>query len=202
MILCDSHSFAFIHIQRTGGTTLRQLLHQQPVLLREVGFYHSHSGSKEVTETGFEDYFTFAFVRNPWDRIYSWFSLINNHRPPVVTESYSFARFLEEYPEQMSTYGTDDRFLFNQTDFLKNQEGKLTCQFIGRFEHYRRDIKTLFDQLGFPLTDIPKLNPASSGHYSRAYTPELRRKVARLCADDIETFGYGFEQVSSSVKIS
>jgi len=73
-------------------------------------------------------------------------------------------------------------------------EGEQFVDFVGRFENLDSDWKYICKQIGCKQTRLPRKNSSSHAHYSESYTPELKELVAELYADDIELFGYKFEE--------
>ena len=61
-----------------------------------------------------------------------------------------------------------------------------------RLEHFEQDAEPLWDHLGFRL-DMPHENASARDRDYRDYFTEAdSRRVADLCHEDIERFGYGF----------
>src|SRR5262249_11451227 len=77
MLISESHKFIFVHIQRTGGMSMTKLLQQHVPDLRQIHGRHGHVRDA-IPELGDSrrQYFIFAMVRNPWDRLVSWHSMI------------------------------------------------------------------------------------------------------------------------------
>lgn len=65
--------------------------------------------------------------------------------------------------------------------------------FIGRFETFEEDLRTIMTKLGIQDKEIPHRNASQHEHYSKYYTPRTRDIIARKYKQDIEAFGYQFE---------
>jgi hypothetical protein len=65
--------FIFIHVPKTGGETIELLLNIQK--------FHdfAYIRKKAYTEKEWNSAFKFAFVRNPWDRLVSWYFHLRKH---------------------------------------------------------------------------------------------------------------------------
>ena len=77
MLVSHSHKLIFVHIQKTGGQTISRLLKKNvPDISR---FRRKHEFAVHAMEEleGWNEYFKFAFVRNPWDRLVSWYSMVS-----------------------------------------------------------------------------------------------------------------------------
>lgn len=152
---------------------------------------HSGANSKEVAEVCFENYFTFSFVRNPWERVSSWFRLQQKFDLRGRQDSFSLEECLDFIIQEKKSKKYDS-FIFNQLDYLKNSQGELVTDFIGRYETFERDIQMVFKKLNFPLHETLHLNETESTDWRQCYDENTKARVAELCQEDIEYFGYTF----------
>ena len=77
MLLSDRRKVLFVHIQKTGGETVAEILTKHAPDIRPLGAKHEFASfGKLKLGAAWNDYFKFAFVRNPWDRLVSWYSMI------------------------------------------------------------------------------------------------------------------------------
>ncbi len=89
MLISHSHKFIFIHIGKTGGTSIEKVLCQhlnidfEETKKDSEGNWWKHIWAKGMKKrVGVEiwdDYFTFAFVRNPYDMILSLYSMYTQY---------------------------------------------------------------------------------------------------------------------------
>lgn len=202
MIVSDAEGVLFVHVQKTGGSSVeRILLRRLPGAQRVEGLVGDrHASWKAAVRSRPElaGYFTFGFVRNPWDRLFSWYRMIERRRsgptPPnwfmseVLTHLPTFERFVLDGPERYP------RLRRTQLSYLEH--GGRRADLIGRTEHFARDLGDVAGRLGLgPLGEIPRTNvdPLRSGRpYRDAFTPQMRDHVAQVYARDIEAFGYDF----------
>ncbi|WP_323759668.1 sulfotransferase family 2 domain-containing protein, partial [Immundisolibacter sp.] len=157
MLLCYRHRFLFIHIAKTGGTSVRAALapyrRRDPwrALLWACSRMSALSGhrlgikfprhapaiaAREMLPREFYDgLFKFAFVRNPWDlQVSSWHHL-RRERPQLVAGCADFADFLRYKldPQRPWQYHLDTS-ITPQADYVTDQHGQLIVDFIGRYE--------------------------------------------------------------------
>ena len=192
MIISDSHRFIFIHIPRTGGTSITDIFYRKKLKFERPFLQHTNASSPEFQSVPFSDYTTFAFVRNPWARIYSWYALLAKYNPDWK-QSFTFEEFVCNYDDIAQAHSIDNGFCFNQLDYLHNQQGQLVTNFIGRYENYQQDVYKIFAQLGVTLDTIPHLNRTCLIDYRGKYTAASKSIVDKLCAKDIEYFDYHFD---------
>ncbi len=149
-------------------------------------------------------YWIFGFVRNPWSRLVSWWSMVERFAELAdqgVAAAQSrldrneFLRTSREYPdfETFLRRGPEElgRLRTPQLDYL-TADGR-EVDFLGRTESLKKDLQTVFGHLGldFP-TELPHRNRSPHAHYTTYYSDASRQRVAELFAADIDAFGYEF----------
>ncbi|RKZ85114.1 MAG: hypothetical protein DRR19_16810 [Candidatus Parabeggiatoa sp. nov. 1] len=78
MLINRTHKFLFIHIQRTGGSSLRKVLTEAFPDTKSFLGSHDHAlWAKPHLDFEWPNYYKIAFVRNPWERMFSWYTMIN-----------------------------------------------------------------------------------------------------------------------------
>lgn len=220
IILLHKYKAAYIPIPKVANTSLRNFFAQtldQKVVNQKLGFnytdffksYNSLVNSKEKLNKKYSHYWSFCFVRNPWDRLVSCYSEkikksshINNTwfcngvslgllRYGVFRANMSFEDFvyaISSIPNQEA-----DPHFKSQYTFLTTNEGKLIPHFIGKLENLNEDLfficKTLQINNGL---EIPHYLKSKRLHYREYYTEELKKLVASRYAKDIELFDYKF----------
>jgi chondroitin 4-sulfotransferase 11 len=190
-MISHKHKCIFIHIPRTGGTTIESLLPD--------GLYEGHNtlqGYKhKVGSGGYEHYYKFAFVRNPWDKMlseYFWFRNVKYAYPDEEVKQFfrkSASCFSEFVSLFFKTTVGDPTHRMCQLDFLNP-----VCEldYIGRFERYAEDFMKISTYIGIDIDVCPHENNISHRPYWEYYNDETRKIVAEKYAKDIEYFGYEF----------
>ena len=224
LISHEEPKFIFIHIQKTGGVSISNLLRRySPTTTPGRGLRHisARRALKQVENS--DDYFKFAFVRNPWDRLVSWYTMIDEARKGVADGTAepmtrrlikknnlfkyvlrcgpTFDEFVINCTEKQWMGNGYYSFTFNQLRYLTDKNGEVLVNYIGRFENLAQDISHVFDKLGLEASqlEIPHENRSAHSHYSEMYTPETREIVRKRFRRDIEFFGYEFETAPRQV---
>jgi hypothetical protein len=139
-------------------------------------------------------YYSFAFVRNPWDRLVSEFHW-RQQRAPERWSFPDFSMFLDAVIHGWDFEFDDRRHIMSQKAFVTDEAGGLLVDFVGRHEHLERDMGVVLSRLGLPAARLPVVNRSGGRtHYSRYFDAESRAQVARHYADDIAFFGHTFEE--------
>ena len=202
MFVSDSRKVVFVHIQKTGGLTVDRLLNERIPDLRRIGARHGFAslGMDELND--WDEYFKFAFVRNPWDRLVSWYSMVttmpregNELWRYVHDNSSTFEEFIYNCTDEVEIKdGVHYSFAYNQLDYVTDEHGNLLVDFIGRLENFDKDLQEVFRRIGFELETVPHIRAGSDHqHYSTFYTPDTELIVRERFKRDIEYFGYEFE---------
>lgn len=148
--------------------------------------------SQRLTKEQFDSYYKFAFVRNSWSRVFSWYQ--NVMRDPLhqeennVKPDISFDYFVKNH---LNGY-----LIQSQMVWLKNNKGQLPFDFIGRFETLNHDFSHVCQELKLDDAELPKLvtGQHSSSSYVDEYTDETRKIVADHFAEEIKYFKFEFGQ--------
>jgi hypothetical protein len=164
-------------------------------------------GLQEYLYPGF---YRFGFVRNPWDRLVSCYrDKIRNEvdgytnftiRPGVANCLARWSAFapgmsFEDFVAAVVSIpdAEADEHFRSQHTFLTNGEGKLSADFVGRYERLAEDFQIVQQTTGLPALELPRLQAARSAtRYAAFYTPRTREVVAERFRKDIEMFGYEF----------
>lgn len=219
MLLSIKHQFLFVHIAKTGGTSVRAVLARYrrresayiPWFLasRLSGLSGHRLGIKfprhakaiaaqeMLPQEFFDALFKFAFVRNPWDlQVSSWHHL-RRERPRLVAHAPDFESFLKWKldPQRPYQYHVDTSIQL-QTDYLIDLHGNFIVNFIGHYENLADDFHHVCERLKLPpQRALPhKRRAADRGKDYRSYYSDATADlVARHFAADIERLGYRFD---------
>jgi hypothetical protein len=195
----------FVHIQKTAGNSVRAALggdifdSRKHFMARELRHIHG--------EAVWNAAFKFGFVRNPWDRLVSWWSMIDNARhyvdqaqPPnaffgyVLERAKSFEDFLLRCDDEIFDSDGRKNIFRNQIDYLIDDNGAVIVDFVGRFERLQEGFDEICRHLGRAPVELPRTNASRHAAYTEYYTPTTAEIVAKRYARDIERFGYRFGQ--------
>lgn len=203
MLISEKYKFIFVHIQKTGGTSIMEALAKVVPDLKPLGFKHDgiDEAVKILGRKRLKEYYKFAFVRNPWSRLVSWYSMIVN-TPYKITKlrsylrnnSNSFEGFVRNCVDEVVDVDGTQSFAKNQIGYI-NSDGEIVIDFVGKYENLVRDFGLVASKLGLKNIRLPHVSHGSSyGHYSEFYTDETRDIVAKRFDRDINYFNYTFDR--------
>jgi chondroitin 4-sulfotransferase 11 len=181
--------YVFIHINKTAGTSIGNAI--------GLPVKHHQTAREIIAKIGRDKWNTaykFTLVRNPWDKVVSHYQYRRKrNKTEVATRNVSFSEWVKK------TYGTDkDPFFYNnpkafqpQVEWLKDDQGRIAIDFIGKFESINDDFDQIKSIIGIEA-ELPHLNASKRAGYQSYYDDETRQIVAQWFHEDIEAFGYNF----------
>lgn len=211
---------AFLHIPKTGGTTLERILIDQfPddfCFLDTHGFgplrpnmrsaamleMKSRADAAKISEfpsfqhwtyaeikrlvPNLDTWWSFAFVRSPWARLYSEHRYLSRILKRCDLPFGEWARLaLNQFEESPMIY---DNHLRAQVEFVgPNTE-------VYRFEQLAAGIAQIASRLGFTAYTLAEHFKSGDSHdFRSAYTRSLIDLVSHHYREDIDRFGYAFD---------
>lgn len=195
--------FIFIHIPKTAGNSIQTALKPYSedsfnqidfdgVKYHKLGVNNSqypqlgkHSLLKDYTKYfNVNKFFKIVSVRNPWDRMLSWYMFDNNGKEFNKTNFISFIKRMD--PPELEMFNSQYEYICH--------EGKPNIDFIIKFENLQNDFDLLCDRLSIMRMKLFKLNPSKNSQmdYHNFYDEETKTLVNKLFKKDIEYFGYEF----------
>ncbi|MCA0927581.1 sulfotransferase family 2 domain-containing protein [Ruegeria profundi] len=215
MIISRGRRYVFVHIPKTGGTSLAQALEDRAMkddilfgdtpkaikrrkrakALTGKGRLWKHSTLADIDGVlsidELQSLTTFTMVRNPWDRIVSYYHWLRvqsfNHPAVSLAQRLNFEEFVL-HPDTVKSFRLNPA-----RRYMTRADGVEQCQFYIRLEQFNQDGNALFDHLGFNLT-LPRLNRSQRQRdYRHYYTDRSASAVAEACNEDIARFGYTFD---------
>ncbi|MDZ7580461.1 MAG: sulfotransferase family 2 domain-containing protein [Deltaproteobacteria bacterium] len=216
MLLSLRYKFLFVHIAKTGGTSIRATLNRYrwrdpyylpQLICSRVSHLTGHRlgckfprharivAAKEMLPRElFESLFKFAFVRNPWDLQVSSFHHIRRERPHLMAGHDDFDSFLRYKFDPSRPYQFHiDTAIELQSDYLIDLHGKVLVDFIGRYENIAADFRKACRRIGIKAPPLSHRRRAKHrSDYRSYYTDATAELIAERFKRDIDLFDYAF----------
>jgi hypothetical protein len=192
----DRYQCIFVHVPKCAGVAVSESLfgglaggH------RSIGRYQMIFRKRD-----FDNYFKFAFVRNPWDRLVSAFHFLKRGGFDEVDRQWAqkhlshctdFESFVRDWVDPENIWSKVH--FMPQTYFICIDDTP-ALDFIGRYETLELDFEYVQTRLGIKchLTALNRTQPVTRD-YRSYYSDKTRDIVADTYSNDIATFGYCFE---------
>jgi hypothetical protein len=187
----------FIHIPKCAGTSIYKSL--------KLDFLGSgHAPASKHSEFLDKGYFSFSFVRNPWDRIASCYRYFKSMQPEH--RWYKGNQKLADLTKEMSFNG----FVLRVPEFQKmmiREEGSVRSgvhfqpfsyfldepvDYVGKMEDINRDHIKICNELCIKIRPLKKVNATNSSNYQKLYTEETKSIVYDIYRQDIKKYNYEF----------
>jgi len=235
-MLLQNQKLLFVHVPKVAGQSIESYFlnkeglnwnSRQKLLLKKnenpekgpprLAHLKAHEYLKlnYLSESEFDSYFKFSFVRNPWSRMVSFYKYSG------FQSLTSFENFILKILDRLIE--KEGWFYAPQHEFT-HYHGEQLVDFIGRFESLNTDFGKVLNKLGYAEDEPPHVNSSSkksgielykysiylikrypqlisclskgsSGKkYQEYYNHKSRKKIEVLYEKDIELFNYKFEQ--------
>ena len=219
MFISTKHKCIFIHIPKTGGSSVHNTLIEK--IKPEIGVTHAEEGHYKLITARkrlkshmlvpyVDDYFTFCFVRNPWDRFVSAYNYLLtggsiNEDPVTGMDKKDRDNFISPYKTfndfvLMNSAGNKiytkllwQQHFVPQYKFILNAENNLeSVDYIGRFENLHEDFDFICKKIGIEPLDLKHLNNRPHESYQLYYTDKTAEIIYNTYKQDIDYFNYSF----------
>ena len=175
-MISHKHHTVYVHIPKVAGQSIETLFlndlglswdKRSELLLRkkkgnEKGPKRlAHLTAEEYVELGYidrktyQEYFTFSFVRNPYDRAISLYKYLG------YSSVIPFTIFIEKVLSKKIK--VKDFFFLSQYDYLYSKDGDLLVDYVGRLETIKTDISEVIKESGIKKTELPYVNKSKIG---------------------------------------
>lgn len=209
MLISRKHKFIFIHIYKNAGSSIRDALISYaasrlqrkftgvlskvnikiPALLHQP--LDAHVRASDVIDymglENFRKYFSFAFIRNPWDWQVSQYKYMLKTPEHFQHDTIKKLKTFEDYIHWRCT----EDVVF-QKDYIYAENGELLVDFVGRFEDIDQDFQNICTRIGISA-NLPKINVSNTRPYQEFYNSETREMIRKTFEPDIALFNYEFE---------
>jgi hypothetical protein len=230
-IINNSFKFIFVHVPKAAGTSLTTVFAPytnycdleiggtnfgeqiQPAYKKRFGLT-KHSTAAEIRNVvgmvTWSQYFSFAFVRNPFSRCLSTYYFLKNWdglSPEFATKIKQFKSF-DDYVLSdiwLESNGPDEIFR-PQIYWLKSpNKTDVLVDYVGRVERINEDVAAIVEIIGNSkikkelTTTAPKLNSSEQSSITDIKNTSVIEKIVQKYKIDFETFEYSFDPQLSVV---
>lgn len=202
--LFSNAKVVYIDNSKVASTSIKEALLIQEgddmldLFKNDVHIHCQHYYMKDIDEHTSFPYFSFAFVRNPFERVVSTYKDMyqkpDRHWTTFKTYFFGYFKkdkgfdyFVRKGPLRISDKWADTHLISQHIlVYCKNEQPYV--DFIGRFENLSEDWKLLQGKVDLP--ELPIRNQTKASDWRDYYTKELAHLVYKRYQKDIETFGY------------
>ena len=198
MVISPKYKFAFIANPKTGSKSIclallndvkdKKLINEKDYAEKTSFNFNKHLPCPNLIKQKpqYKNYFKFAFVRNSWHRVVSWYFFekrVDLWDPERNSSNISFEEFVSNVEFKKRVWGNENQF---QYEFTKG------CDFIGRTENLQSDFNAVCDKIGIPHQKLLHKNKTKHEHYTEYYDEKTKKIVAKVFKKDIKYFNFKF----------
>ncbi|MCV3376266.1 sulfotransferase family protein, partial [Campylobacter sp. IFREMER_LSEM_CL2151] len=195
----DKYKCVFIHVPKVAGSSIERVIYQTDRWL--VGHVKA-SDYVKLDRNKFESYFSFGFVRNPYDRVVSAYHYLRSGGGNLVDETWA--------KENIYKYNSFEEFVLNlqnnderikilswmhfvpQYKYLCDNDKNILVSFIGKFEKLDEDFKKILNILN-RKDSLVHVNKSKHYAYKDYYNYETYKIIREIYKNDFEIFDYDLE---------
>lgn len=186
MIISKTHGVVYVAVPKTASQALSSLFEQklkgsdEGVRAEEQlnDWHASLDEAKEISELPLENFWSFAFVRNPFDRFISYCA---GHVPNFDIDPGNVLR-----QTVFEARNGENRWLLPQMYFLNG------VRRVYRYEYMNEAVADIAKRLDLDLGAVPRVNVSDREGYAGYYDDELKQAVAEVYAGDLLNLDYRF----------
>ncbi|EAK9939714.1 alpha-2,3-sialyltransferase [Campylobacter lari] len=195
----DKYKCIFIHVPKVAGSSMER------VIFETNKWLVSHVKAKDYIKFDkdkFESYFSFGFVRNPYDRVVSAYHYLRGGGGNLTDETWA--------KENIYKYNSFEDFVLNlqndnerikilswihfipQYQFLCDDNKKILVNFVGRFEKLDKDFKKILNILN-RKDKLIHVNKSRHRNYKDYYNVKTYEIIRKIYKNDFDIFDYDIE---------
>ena len=192
----------FIHIPKCAGSSIKEMLQD----LNEKEDIHSKLKDdikvlKEKNIKNIDKYFIFTVLRNPWDRMVSYYFFYKdiiktNEDIAVKAKKFNFKNWID------CIYENPTKFSFMYDNYLDyiSYENNVIIDYTINFHEFSKDVEFLKELLRFNAPTL-HINPSKHEFYKKYYSDKEIEMISEIYKRDIEFFDFSFKKTNQMKKI-
>lgn len=190
----------FMHIPKTGGASIGQLCASIGIGIIGHDLRNPNYISLAQYRRSRAEIFSFAIVRNPWDRLVSAYHFLHKGglNPNDSKDADKYVTHYSGFNEFVSGAFKDDAILAQlhfrpQYEWISDEDGVI-ADYVGRFEELQLHVSAYLALAGLPDYKLQHVNKATHKHYQQYYSKASIDIVGDVYSRDIQLFGYEYNK--------
>jgi hypothetical protein len=199
-MILDEQKMIFVHIPKNAGTSIESIFltpeYREKYPVSKIERHATIHEVKEVFPDKYDSYIKFAVIRNPYDRMVSWYHYVKqivseyNHRnilhpEKMVTWNYSFLAFLNK-PIELTKIATEGVGLSTSYERLFKPQNEFLDESVRiiKYEFLEETFAKLFK------VNLPIKNKTARKHYKSYYDNDCEKLVYKNYKEDFNKYKF------------
>ncbi|RJU87954.1 MAG: hypothetical protein DWB89_00240 [Candidatus Poseidoniales archaeon] len=193
-IILDEKEVVFASVAKSACSSIKTSIYGSPPEGIQIHQHTSHLSHRRIPKKK-TSYFSFAIVRDPYERLASCYRAKFNK---VDESKFMFSNYLFGYLKNDDSFEEFVRKVSKIPDILCDRHFKAQnkivfasgkkIDFIGKFENLPSDFEEIRERYDF--AELPMLNKSSGRTASDLFSDETRALASKRYEKDFELFGY------------
>lgn len=217
----QTKNIIFIHIPKTGGSSVDLALRKSQNFVKNTlpnnkfspfNIIRKIKGLEKpdqhstalliknvIGEKRWNNSFSFAFVRNPWDLMVSSYQYLKDFpRVPKTKLSAEIClrvKAMKDFTEYIKSDLGQSRITFelgNLSNWVCDKNQKIIVNFVGKLENIEDDWNYICQETGLISVPLPHQNKSNRRKYQDYYNEETKDIIAKRFEWSINQFNYTF----------
>jgi chondroitin 4-sulfotransferase 11 len=191
--------FAFVHIPKCAGTFVENYFNLKRLenfygvdsLIKGMMFSPQHYTFSMLNEkVDLTDYYTFSFVRDPYDRVVSEYFWNQNKSSGKIKRSELVEDFVVWFDGYYSKINSDHKL--QQHKFICDENGKILVNKLGRVENFEQDFREIVSKIsGVKCEEKFFKDTSKTTQYRSSYMKgKIVEQINEIYKKDFELFDY------------
>ena len=188
IIKYKNQKIIFVHIQKSGGTSVLKFFKNKK---NHNKIKHDIKYLQKKKEN-INDYFKFTIIRNPWDRMVSFYHYHKQNliKGKVISETWEYIKNLK-FHEFLNSHEFHKWASRNNIVDYITYKNKIYIDYFINFEKLKDDfeiIKKISGKCGI----LPITNKSKHENYNKYYNEKSKKIIEELFERDIDFFKFKF----------
>lgn len=188
----------FVHIPKTGGASVIQICMRHGIRIIDHDLRNPDHISLARYRNLNPNIYSFAIVRNPWDRVVSTYHYLKKGgiKEEDRADGNRFVNCYKDFNEFVLEAFKDQSILEQihfrpQYEWMSDENG-LIVDLVGRFEKLQMSCARWCKSIGLPGYKLPHVNKSEHKPYKAYYSEKTIDIIRNAYSKDIEFFKYRF----------